>query len=156
MKKKTSFLLALALGLAAAPMLAAAQDFKAPIRLIVPYGAGGSTDAMARAVGPTLSKELGQPVLIENKPGANGQIGTQFVKTAPGDGTVFLFTLDHSVVIVPFVTPGVTTGTITSGTARLFFSPTTSRPSHPSSPATSRDTHRPDTRPRTSAPRRPP
>jgi tripartite-type tricarboxylate transporter receptor subunit TctC len=107
MKKKRFFLRAMALALSALPWLAAAQDFKAPIRLIVPYGAGGSTDAMARAVAPTLSKELGQPVLIENKPGANGQIGTQFVKTAPGDGTVFLFTLDHSVVIVPFVTPNV-------------------------------------------------
>lgn len=107
MKNNISLQLAVALGLSVASMLAAAQDFKGPIRLIVPYGAGGSTDVMARAVGPTLSRELGQPVLIENKPGANGQIGTQYVKTAPGDGTVFLFTLDHSVVIVPFIAPNV-------------------------------------------------
>ena len=84
-----------------------AQDFKHPIRLIVPYGAGGSTDVMARQVAPILSKELGQPVIIDNKPGANGQIGTQFVKTAPADGSNFLVTLDHSVVIVPLVTPNV-------------------------------------------------
>jgi tripartite-type tricarboxylate transporter receptor subunit TctC len=75
--------------------------------LVVPYGAGGSTDVMARAVAPTLSRELGQPVLIENKPGANGQIGTQYVKTAAADGSTFLFTLDHSVVIVPLITPNV-------------------------------------------------
>jgi len=62
---------------------------------------------MARSVAPTLSRELGQPVLIENKPGANGQIGTQYVKTAIADGSTFLFTLDHSVVIVPLITPNV-------------------------------------------------
>ncbi len=107
MKKNASLLLALALGLSMGPLGAAAQDFKVPIRLIVPYGAGASTDAMARAVAPTLSKELGQPVVVENKPGANGQIGTQFVKSAPADGSVLLFTLDHSVLIVPIVTPGV-------------------------------------------------
>jgi tripartite-type tricarboxylate transporter receptor subunit TctC len=105
--KKTISLLALAAVLSLAGLSARAQEFKAPIRLIVPYGAGGSTDVMARAVAPTLSRELGQPVIVENKPGANGQIGTQYVKTAPGDGTVFLFTLDHSVVIVPLVTPNV-------------------------------------------------
>lgn len=84
-----------------------AQEFKSTIRLVVPYGAGGSTDILARAVAPALSKELGQTVIIENKPGANGQIGTLFVKNAPPDGSVFLFTLDHSVVIVPLITPNV-------------------------------------------------
>ena len=107
--KKTFSLLALAalFSLAGLSVQVQAQEFKAPIRLIVPYGAGGSTDVMARAVAPTLSRELGQPVIVENKPGANGQIGSQYVKTAPADGTVFLFTLDHSVVIVPLVTPNV-------------------------------------------------
>lgn len=86
---------------------AQAQEFKQTIRLVVPYGAGGSTDAMARHVAPILSRELGQPVVVDNKPGANGQIGSQFVKSAAPDGANFLFTLDHSVVIVPHITPNV-------------------------------------------------
>jgi tripartite-type tricarboxylate transporter receptor subunit TctC len=107
MKSANIFILSLTLGCLAWTSSAVGQDFKVPIRLIVPYGAGGSTDVMARAVAPTLSAELGQPVLIENKPGANGQIGTQYVKTAKADGSTFLFTLDHSVVIVPLITPNV-------------------------------------------------
>ena len=107
MKNAKKLILSLALGSLAWASAAIGQEFKGPIRLIVPYGAGGSTDVMARAVAPTLSKELGQPVVIENKPGANGQIGTQYVKTAPADGTTFLFTLDHSVVIVPLITANV-------------------------------------------------
>lgn len=107
MKSANKFILSLALGCLAWTSSAVGQDFKGPIRLIVPYGAGGTTDVMARAVAPTLSRELGHPVLIENKPGANGQIGTQYVKTAPADGSTFLFTIDHSVVIVPLITPNV-------------------------------------------------
>jgi tripartite-type tricarboxylate transporter receptor subunit TctC len=86
---------------------AQAQEFKQGIRLVVPYGAGGSTDVMARAVAQTIAKELGQPVVVDNKPGANGQIGSQYVKSAPADGSTFLFTLDHSVIIVPQITPNV-------------------------------------------------
>jgi len=107
MKIANKFILSLALVCLTWTSSAVGQDFKGPIRLIVPYGAGGSTDVMARAVAPTLSRELGQPVFIENKPGANGQIGTQYVKTATADGSTFLFTLDHSVVIVPLITPNV-------------------------------------------------
>ena len=107
MKSAFKHLLCLALAGLAWTSPAVAQDFKGTIRLIVPYAAGGTTDVMARAVAPTLSKELGQPVVVENKPGANGQIGTQYVKTAPADGSVFLFTIDFSVVIVPMITPNV-------------------------------------------------
>lgn len=86
---------------------AGAQEFKSPIRLVVPFSAGGATDVLARMVAPTISKELGQPVLIENKPGANGQIGAQYVKSAPADGSAFLVTTEHPIVILPFITPNV-------------------------------------------------
>ena len=107
MKSVLKHLLRLALAGIVCTAPAVAQDFKGTIRLIVPYGAGGTTDVMARAVAPTLARELGQTVVVENKPGANGQIGTQFVKTAPADGSVFLFTIDFSVVIIPMITPNV-------------------------------------------------
>lgn len=84
-----------------------AQEFQKPIRFIVPFGAGGATDALARMVAPRISKELGQSVIIENRTGASGQIGTQLVKGGPSDGTVFLVTTEHPVVILPFITPDV-------------------------------------------------
>jgi tripartite-type tricarboxylate transporter receptor subunit TctC len=57
-----------------------------PIRIIVPFGAGGSSDIVARFFGQYLQKESGQPVVIDNRAGANGIIGTQYVKSAPADG----------------------------------------------------------------------
>lgn len=83
------------------------QDFKAPIRIVVPFSAGGATDVLARMVAPRISAELGQPVLIDNKPGANGMIGAQLVKAAPADGSTFLVTTEHPIVILPFITPNV-------------------------------------------------
>ena len=57
-----------------------------PITLIVPYGAGGSSDSRTRQVGQLLSIELGQPVIVENKAGAGGNIGTEFIAKAKPDG----------------------------------------------------------------------
>ncbi len=57
-----------------------------PIRIIVPYTPAGTTDILARLVGQKLSEAWGQPVLIENKPGANGNIGTEAAAKAPNDG----------------------------------------------------------------------
>lgn len=71
----------------------------------MPFAAGGATDAVARHLAPRLSKELGAQVIIENKPGASGQLGTSFVKSAPPDGSTYLLALDHSVVVVPLITP---------------------------------------------------
>ena len=82
-----------------------AQEFKAPIKIVVPFAAGGATDAVARLLAPKLARELGQQVIIDNKPGASGQIGSAAVKAAPADGSTFLLALDHSVVIVPLITP---------------------------------------------------
>ncbi len=66
---------------------AASAEFPArPLRLIVPYAAGGNADIMARLVGQHLSENIGQQVVIDNRPGANGIIGTELAAKAPGDG----------------------------------------------------------------------
>ncbi|QHJ01013.1 tripartite tricarboxylate transporter substrate binding protein [Xylophilus rhododendri] len=57
-----------------------------PITVIVPFPAGGTTDIVARLAGQALSQELGQPVVIDNRPGAGGNIGSQMVARAPADG----------------------------------------------------------------------
>jgi tripartite-type tricarboxylate transporter receptor subunit TctC len=72
---------------------------------VVPFGAGGTTDVVARVLAPGLAKQLGQSVIVENKPGASGQLGTAAVKAASPDGLTLLLALDHSVVVVPLMTP---------------------------------------------------
>ena len=62
------------------------------IRIIVPYGAGGMPDTLARTVGEKISKYAGQPVVVENRPGAGGNIGAAAVATAEPDGHVLLMT----------------------------------------------------------------
>ena len=70
-----------------APTIAASQDFPArPIRLIVPYSAGGAADMVGRTIGQKLSESLGQPIVVENRVGANGIIGTDFVAKSAPDG----------------------------------------------------------------------
>ena len=72
---------------------AAAQEYpNKPIRIVVPYGAGGGTDAVARLMAVRLSAAFGQPVVVENKPGASANIGTEFVARAPADGYTVLVT----------------------------------------------------------------
>ena len=72
---------------------AAAQDFPSkPLRIIVPYAAGGGTDAVARLMATRLATTLGQPVTVENKAGASANIGTEFVARAPADGYTLLIT----------------------------------------------------------------
>lgn len=69
----------------------AAADYpQRPVRLVVPYSAGGSTDTVARITGARLSERLGQPVVIDNRTGAGTIIGTQIVKEATPDGHILL------------------------------------------------------------------
>ncbi|MBI2317144.1 MAG: tripartite tricarboxylate transporter substrate binding protein [Betaproteobacteria bacterium] len=74
-----------------------AQNFPTkPIRFIVPFAGGGSPDVLARVVGKKVSESLGQPVLVENKPGASGIIAAETVAKAPADGhTVFVSSVPH-------------------------------------------------------------
>jgi tripartite-type tricarboxylate transporter receptor subunit TctC len=76
-----------ALALAAAPLPATAQAYPSrPITLIVPWGAGGGTDATARIIGSLLEKELGQPVTVVNRTGGSGVVGHAAIASAPPDG----------------------------------------------------------------------
>jgi tripartite-type tricarboxylate transporter receptor subunit TctC len=88
----------LALGLfAAAP--AWAQDWPAkPVRFIVPYPPGGGTDLIARIVQKRLSEALGQPIVIENRGGAGGAVGTEAAAKSAPDGYTFLFTLSSHTI----------------------------------------------------------
>src|SRR3954454_3422933 len=85
--------------------LALAQSYPArPIRLIVPFGAGGATDNLARIIEPLVSKALGQPLVIENRPGGGSTIGMdQVAKSAP-DGYTLVMT-DTSIAVSPSLKP---------------------------------------------------
>jgi tripartite-type tricarboxylate transporter receptor subunit TctC len=81
---------AVAFGLVAT---ASAQDYPSkPLRIVVPYPPGGFNDTLARTVGDRLSKQWGQSVVVDNKPGGNTVIGNQFVAKAPADGYTLLIT----------------------------------------------------------------
>lgn len=89
-------------GAALAVGLASAQQAK-PIRLLVGFPPGGGTDAIARTLSEKLKDELGQPVVVENRPGAGGQIAAQALKASAPDGTTLFLTHDHTISILPQV-----------------------------------------------------
>ena len=76
-----------------------AQDYPThPIRMIVPYPPAGGTDIVARVVNEPLSRELGQPIIVDNKGGAAGNLGTDLAAKAPTDGYTVLFTLSSHTI----------------------------------------------------------
>lgn len=87
------------ISLAAASMARAQAAYPdRPIRLVVPFPPGGVTDVVARLMAQRLATDLGQPVIVENKAGAAGVIGSEFVAKAPGDGyTLLLTTPNHTI-----------------------------------------------------------
>ena len=89
--------LAATLLVVATPVLAAYPDH--PVRIIVPFAAGGLNDAVARLVQPYLEKSLGQPVIVENRPAASGIVGTDAVAKAPPDGYMLLMVASSHTVI---------------------------------------------------------
>jgi tripartite-type tricarboxylate transporter receptor subunit TctC len=94
--------------LTAGPLLfgatAHAQGFPTKtVTLVVPYAPGGGHDTMARIVAEKLGPRLGQTVIVENKPGGGGMVGTEFVVKAPADGHTLLFSSPAEIVIAPSV-----------------------------------------------------
>ena len=88
--------------LAAVPFLAPAQTFPSrPVKIVVPTSPGGATDAFSRALAPRLSETWGQPVLVENRPGANQIMGADHVSKSAPDGTTLLVSDASSFVINP-------------------------------------------------------
>ena len=73
------------------------------VRVLVGFPAGGGTDAIARLLADKLKDELGTPVIVENKPGAGGQLAAQALKAAPPDGSTFFISHDHTITILPMV-----------------------------------------------------
>jgi tripartite-type tricarboxylate transporter receptor subunit TctC len=93
-----------ALALTLAPTLALAQAYPTrPITMIVPFAPGGPADVLGRLVGQKMAEDLGQPVVIENRPGANTIIGAQAVAKAKPDGYTLLLAIDGSLVMNPFL-----------------------------------------------------
>ncbi|MBP0620545.1 tripartite tricarboxylate transporter substrate binding protein [Cupriavidus consociatus] len=100
----------LALSAAAMPPVLAQSFPVKPIRLVVPYPPGGPTDIVARVVGQKLSDKLGQPLVVENRPGAGGNIGAEAVARAAPDGyTLLVATTAHAINMTLFRKPGYDT-----------------------------------------------
>ena len=97
MQRRCISVLAAAFALAATA--AAAQEYPSkPIRFMVPFPPGTATDALARAIGPKLNEMWGQPVVVENRPGAGSVVGTQVVSNAPADGyTILMVSASHAI-----------------------------------------------------------
>ena len=98
LKKLCTLLAAGSVGLATLGTAQAQAYPSGPVKIIVPFTAGSATDIMARTVGERLSPALGQPVIVENRPGAGGTIGTNLVAKAPADGLTLVVVATGHVV----------------------------------------------------------
>ncbi|MDB6002817.1 MAG: hypothetical protein JWP52_4516, partial [Rhizobacter sp.] len=106
MMKRRQFNQALAATLvapaAAWPLHAGAAPYNGTVRVVVGFPPGGATDIVARSIVDRLSKVLNNQVfVVDNRPGAGGQIAAQFVKAAPPDGSTIMLSIDHTQVIIP-------------------------------------------------------
>jgi len=102
MNKTLGLLRPLAVAIAAAPLLAHAWTHK-PVRIVVPAPAGGTMDVVARILSEAISTEIGQPVIVDNKPGAGGAIGVQALLNAPADGQTLMFMVSNILTEIPLV-----------------------------------------------------
>ncbi len=96
------------LGAAAMPARAQAQAYPSrPVTLVVPFAPGGAVDISARAIADRLGRVLGQTVVVENRAGAGGAIGSSMVARAPADGYTLVVTSQSTHVVGPAVTPNL-------------------------------------------------
>ncbi len=103
---RRNLLAALGLSLAAGPLLAQQTAYPTkPIRIVVPFTPGGSTDILARTIGQKLTEAWGQPVVIENVPGAGGSIGAEKVAKATPDGYTLLMGHIGTLAVTPSIYP---------------------------------------------------
>jgi tripartite-type tricarboxylate transporter receptor subunit TctC len=99
-----NFRLAAGLALTLAATLAHAQSWPVkPVKMIVPFPAGGPTDVLTRALSDKLSTALGQPVVVDNKPGAGGAIGTDLAAKSPADGYTLLMATGSTHSVGPYL-----------------------------------------------------
>ena len=102
--KKFSHIAAIILGFIALQVSAQTYPNK-PIKIVIPYGPGGAPDILGRLIGVKIQTSLGQPVVVENYPGAGGMIGTDFVAKAPPDGYTILVATTANLSISPHLYP---------------------------------------------------
>ena len=99
---------ALAFALAAFALTAGAQTYPAkPVRLVVPFPPGGTVDISARALAPALSDALGQNIIVDNRGGAAGMVGSALVAKSPPDGYTLLMGSNSTLSVAPSLSPGV-------------------------------------------------
>jgi tripartite-type tricarboxylate transporter receptor subunit TctC len=113
---------ALVLGAASAPLLSRRTIAQAgfpsrPIRIVIGFPPGGGIDILARLMAPKMSERLGQPVVVENRPGANGQIATQGVAQSDPDGHTIFFGTTGNLAVNPVIYAGAPAST-SSATSR--------------------------------------
>ena len=104
--KRRSLLAALPL-LTAAPLSMAQAWPSRPIRLVVPFPAGGATDLLARAIAQGIGNGLGQPIVVDNRPGAGGTLGSAEVAKAVPDGHTLLMATSSTHSIAPHLNPNL-------------------------------------------------
>ena len=94
---------ALMLGLLTASVAHAQTYPSAPVKVVVPFGAGGATDILARVFSDRLQQNLGQPFTVENRGGAAGQLAATAVARSPADGSTLMFTTAAPITIAPLM-----------------------------------------------------
>src|SRR5437867_13386097 len=102
MNKSIAICIALATALPAS-LLQAQTWPQRPVKVIVPFTAGGNTDTQARIISERLSVALGQQFIVENRVGAGGAIAAEFVAKAPADGYTLFFAASSQIIIVPLI-----------------------------------------------------